>query len=338
MKKKLFVLLTICLFAVMAFCGCGQKDDIATADDSAGTMENAEVVTTESALEKVAAYYRDHASDLSVVEAGGEWVVIGFARSDVAAPDGFFNQYYDLLEQKVVDCGGVLDEMKYTEYSRPVLALTAIGEDPQNIGGYDLLLPLADFEKTCAQGLNGPIWALIALNSGNYELPQNTEAVTQATADMYLQHILSVQNEDGSFALSGTEGDVDLTAMALQALSFYRDQEAVAPVIDKAVQYLSSVQDEDGGFSSYGEGNLESCAQVLTAISSLNISVDDERFVKNGNNVFDALMTYALEDGSFTHSKSVMSTDQMATEQAFCALTALDRMEKGMSPLFDMSK
>lgn len=76
---------------------------------------------------------------------------------------------------------------------------------------------------------------------------------------------------------------------------------------------------------------------MLTALSGLNISVDDERFVKNGNTVYDALMSYALEDGSFMHTASLGTADSMATEQAFYAMVAKDRMEKGLSSLYELS-
>ena len=102
---------------------------------------------------------------------GGEWAVIGLARSGYPVPANYFDDYYARVEKYVKDCAGVLHERKYTEYSRVILALTAIGRDPANVAGYNLLTPLGDFEKTIWQGLNGPIWALIALDSGSYDIP-----------------------------------------------------------------------------------------------------------------------------------------------------------------------
>lgn len=102
---------------------------------------------------------------------------------------------------------------RYTEYSRLILALTAIGRDPQNVGGYDLLLPLADLEKTTAQGVNGAAFALLALDCGGYELPQNSAAAVQATRDGYVDAILTRQNADGGWSLGGGASDPDLTAM-----------------------------------------------------------------------------------------------------------------------------
>ena len=114
---------------------------------------------------------------------GGEWAVIGLARSGYPVPANYFDDYYARVEKYVKDCAGVLHERKYTEYSRVILALTAIGRDPANVAGYNLLTPLGDFEKTIWQGLNGPIWALLALDSGNYPVPYGRTTTRQRLID-----------------------------------------------------------------------------------------------------------------------------------------------------------
>ena len=116
------------------------------------------------------------------------------------------------------------------------------------------------------------------------------------------------------------------------------DREDVASSVEKAVTYLSTIQDADGGFSSWGEASIESSAQVLTAMVSLNIPLEDERFVKNGCTVLDSIMSYYLGSGTFMHNKDLGTEDMMATEQAYLAIVALDRMENGQSFLFDMTK
>ena len=167
---------------------------------------------------------------------GGEWAVIGLARSGYPLPANYFDDYYARVEKYVKDCAGVLHERKYTEYSRVILALTAIGRDPSNVAGYNLLPPLGNFEKTIWQGLNGPIWALIALNSGSYEIPKNPSAKTQATRQLYINEILNNQLADGGWNLTDTgNSDPDMTAMALQALAKYQDQKSVQSATDKAL-------------------------------------------------------------------------------------------------------
>ncbi len=287
-----------------------------------------------SAVEEVGlAVYKDVASP-SVGYIGGEWAVLGLARSGLDIPEEYFDGYYARAEQYVSDLGGVLHKRKYTEYSRVILALTAIGKNPENVGGYNLLLPLADFEKTVWQGINGAVWALIALDSGNYEIPSNAEAMVQASRELYVNYILENAASDGGWRISGERSEADITAMALCALSAYRDDERVEAAIRKALLCLSAMQNEDGGFESVGVKNAESAAQVLTALSELGIGIDDARFVKNGNTVLSAMMSFCSE-GRFSHLPGA-EPNAMATEQCFYALVSYMRFTEGKSGLYKM--
>ena len=98
---------------------------------------------------------------------------------------------------------------------------------------------------------------------------------------------------------------------------------------------LGELQQSDGGYATSNVKNCESTAQVLTAISTINVSVKDSRFIKNGNSVIDGLMKY-YKNGGFSHAQGGM-INQMSTEQAMYALTAYYRNISGMNRLFDMS-
>ena len=267
---------------------------------------------------------------------GGEWAVIGLARSGADIPDEYFENYCKTAEKYIKDCGGVLHEKKYTEYSRVILALTAIGKNPTEVAGYNLLMPLGDYEKTIWQGINGSIWALIALDSGNYEVPKNTNANIQATRDMYIKHILDNQNSDGGWSLSGDISDYDITAMALQALSKYQDNDAVKRATENALSLMSERQKANGGFSSWGTANAESSAQMIVALCELGLSLDDPRFVKNGNTILDAMLRYYEKGKGFKHTLDD-TANQMATEQCFYALAAVKRFKEGKNSLYSMS-
>ena len=277
-------------------------------------------------LEQTARYLQKAVPNPQVASIGGEWVVIGLARGGYPVPDS----YYKNVEDYVKACGGVLHNRKYTEYSRVILALTAIGKDPTNVAGYDLTVPLEDFGKTVYQGINGPIWALIALDSGNYK---NTQR------HAYIDHILSREIPGGGWTLSGNTPDADITGMALQALAKYQNQPAVKAAVDRALTWLSTVQNNDGGYATYGEDNCESTVQVLVALCELGISLNDSRFVKNGHTVMDGLMEYYVSGGGFSHIRGGGSgNDGMSTEQGFYALVAADRAAKGESSLYRMTE
>lgn len=268
--------------------------------------------------------------------AGGEWVILGLARSGVQVPGGYFEDYFEKVAAYTAQMGGVLHEKKYTEYSRVILAVTAIGKDPTDVGGFDLLLPLADYEQTIFQGINGPVFALLALDSGDYEIPENVAGGTQATRELYVDYILSAECPGGGWTLAGAEADVDITAMALQALAKYQDRQDVMEATERALTVLSQLQNDEGGYTAYGYESSESIAQVITALAELGIGMDDPRFVKNGNTLKDRLLDFMEEDGSFRHLQDG-DTDLIATEQAFYALVALERREQGKTTLYDMS-
>ena len=186
---------------------------------------------TQTPLERTAKYLKSAVPEPGFGSLDGDWIVFGLARAGADLSDGYFDRYYTAVEAAVQAADGTLDENRYTEYSRLILALTAIGRDPQNVGGYNLLLPLADLEKTTAQGVNGAAFALLALDCGGYELPQNSAAAVQATRDGYVDAILTRQNADGGWSLGGGASDPDLTAMALQALARYRSRADVSAAV-----------------------------------------------------------------------------------------------------------
>ena len=295
----------------------------------------------EGAVSGSAAYMLRTVAAPQVGSVGGEWAVIGLARSGYDVPQSYWDNYYAAVEDYVRDCGGVLHEKKYTEYSRVILALTAIGADPTNVAGCNLLTPLGDFDKTVYQGVNGPIWALIALDSGAYDMPVNPQAKTQATRQMYVDDILSRQLANGGWNLTDRGGsgsaDPDITAMALQALAPYRSQGAVNAAIDKALLYLSALQTADGGYTNYNSATSESVVQVIVALCALNIDLNDSRFVKGGNTLLDNLLSYRRSDGSFLHTSAGAGNNQMSSEQGLYGMAAALRFLRGESGLYQMN-
>ncbi len=292
----------------------------------------------ETQLEKTAGYLQAQIAEPGTGSVGGDWLIFGLARSGVKVPQKSFDAYYENVEAAVREKNGVLSDRKYTEYSRTVLALTAIGKNPADVAGFDLLKPLADFEQVTRQGINGTIFALLALDSGNYEIPENPDAAVQATRQMYVDELLARALPDGGWTLTGGEPDVDITAMTLQALAKYRDQADVTAAVERGLAVLSSLQEPDGGYVSWGSSNSESVAQVIVALTELGVPLDDERFTKNGITVEDALLRFAQENGAFVHVRDGSGGDDgMATEQAFYALAAIHRAETGETTLYDMT-
>lgn len=268
---------------------------------------------------------------------GGEWRVLGLARAGKITSE-LSDGYYENLVSYIEENGSAkLDARKSTENSRVIIALSAIGKDATDVAGYNLLEPLSDYDFVTWQGLNGPVFALIAFDTYNYEIPNSGDGVTQTTRENLINYILESQLENGGWTFFGSTADPDMTGMTIQALAPYYNKNAdVKNAVDKALDVLSSSQQDNGGFASWGTVNVESCAQVLTALASLGIDAGtDERFIKNGNTIVDAIMEFSVENG-FAHVKD-SGYNQMATEQAYYALVSYNRVKNGKTSLYDMS-
>lgn len=310
-----------------------------------GTADIAEAQnpTVQEALDKAEKYLQSAVTSPVVDTIGGEWSVMAMARAGYLSDTAKAN-YLANLYMKLDDTNGVLHNAKYTEYSRVIMALSSIGTDPSRINGYNLLKPLAKFEKVNQQGINGTIFALIALDTKDYEIPEREGEGTQTTRENLIQKILSQELSGGGWALQGKVADPDITAMAMQALAPYKERADVGAALNRGLDKLASMQDADGGYgSSYiSEGeepvkNLESTAQVVIALSAIDVSLlEQDKFMKNGKTLLDEILRFQKEDGSFEHIKGGGS-DAMATDQGTLALLAWSRAVNGQTSLYDMT-
>lgn len=273
----------------------------------------------------------------TTVSIGNEWRMLGLARAEKITSELADGYYENLVSYVEANGSGKLDARKSTENSRAIIALSAIGKDATNVAGYNLIEPLADYDFVTRQGLNGAVFALIALDTYNYEIPTAIDGAMQTTRKNLINYILEKQLENGGWTLFGSTADLDITGMAIQALApYYNKNPDVKSAVDKALDVLSSAQQDNGGFASSGTVNVESCAQVLTALASLGVDVDtDERFIKNGNTPVDVIMNFSVENG-FAHIIGG-KYNQMATEQAYYALVSYNRVKNGKTSLYDMS-
>lgn len=336
-KKLLSMMLVVALILSMTACGTEKAED---GQEHVEGDPSLETVTQEGNEENREAILKETAHMLlastpqpSYGSVGGDWLAFGLSRWGGEVPQEWYDSYYEAVESHVKECEGLLNERKYTEYSRVILALTAIGKNPMDVGGYNLLTPLGDYEQTIFQGVNGAAYALLALDLGAYDIPENVTENTQATRELYVDCILEAESENGGWSVSGGAPEADITAMVLQALAKYQDRDDVADATERALQVLSELQNENGGYTAYEEESSESIAQVIVALTELGISIEDPRFVKDGHTLEDRLLDFMTEDYGFKHVLDG-ECDMIATEQAFYALAALELTENGMSSLY----
>ena len=328
MKRIVSALLVIIM--LFTFAGCSEKKG-----EQLPAVTEAPLQAEDNGLLKIAKWMQSEIPEPGFGSVGGEWLAMGLARSELEGMEEYLLGYGERVAAYTAEQGGILHNRKYTEYSRTILAWTAIGRDATDVGGFNLLTPLADFEQTVFQGINGPIFALLALDCGHYEIPENIATSTQATRDMYVDYIVNAESPDGGWSMAGGPAEIDITAMALQALAKYQDRPDVAAAIERGLELLSQQQNVNGSFTEHSTESSEAVSQTIVALTELGISLEDARFVKNGNTLKDALLRFQLEDGSFTHLMDG-DTDLLATEQAFYALVAIDRMEQGKTSLYSM--
>lgn len=297
---------------------------------------------------------------------GGEWAALVLGRAGrmteewktkyLAAVKTSFDNVSETLKAQ-----NKLHRIKLTENSRAIIGLYSAGADVTDFYGWNLCAPLAgdnaggdkteksaDYTATLKQGINGPIYALIALDYAGYKSEGETKVTdvmeenTTTLRDNYLNYILSKEISGGGWALSGTSADPDITMMAVQALSKYTYLPEVNDAVERALTVMSSKQNAQGGYSSWGSVNAESISQVICGLTMLGIDpTTDERFIKNGNTLVDALKSFSAdcvkdkvtysEYRGYAHAElnGVMKYDQMATEQAGYAMVALWCQKKG---------
>lgn len=274
------------------------------------------------------------------------------------------------IEKRYAENDGKLDDNKVTEWHRAALAIAAIGGDVTDFGTYNgngiNLINDGAFNAVVdpsRQGINGPIFALIAMNIQDFTRP----AEMKYSDEYLIKYILERQLKDGEngsysgWALWGAVSDPDISAMAVQALSaYYWDDteytytnlasgetvtKTVRTAIDEALNRLGTLQTDLGDYLSWGTRNMESTSQVLLAIISVGVDpLTDQRFIKNGNTLIDGVLRYKLESGGFCHTfdydpdNAAASNgvyNSMATDQGGYGLVAAWRYLNGMRYIYD---
>ncbi len=276
---------------------------------------------------------------------GSEWGILGLARSGYDVPENYYENYYasayETAKEEVNKESNRWDN-KVTETQRLALALTAIGKDPRDVNGVNLLdyswnkpgsFPGME-EDTLGdrQGSNELMFALLSIEANDsFTKP---DSATMTVDEMINRLIDDYQNkENGGFGLSSNKStSTDMTAMAIQALAKHYDKPNIKIAVDKALINLSKGQGSDGSY-----GTSEATSQVIVALTEMKIDPNkDERFSKGGFSLLDGLLTYEKENGGFAHSFGG-NENAMATEQALYALASLDCLYNDKNTLYNMN-
>ncbi|MBQ0138715.1 MAG: hypothetical protein KBT36_05415 [Kurthia sp.] len=330
-----------------------------TEEDAVASMNTKEIINGIIQWKKSAENLSDSEPLLSngfLENAGStsvDWYVLGMGRAGIVDQYPAYEAIINDVVEKKYETANKLSEMKATEWHRISLAYLAAGGNPTAVGNekinliqdgvYDRGLTMA----IDAQGLNGVIWGLLTLDSMRYKTP----SYANETREDLLEKIVSKQLDDGGFSLQAKTSEIDLTAMAIQALApYYNDEtnyngKTIRQIIDEALRFIQQQQQPSGTFSTGDDENLESTAQVVVALTALGINVETNKaYIKNGNTAIDGMKKFLQTDGGFIHSKKYNEdnptslpdqSNTMATEQALYAFVALLRQQQNARTLYD---
>lgn len=333
MKHKQWIRSLICLLlSVMLLSGCSGSKALDCAEQMDKALSGQAGVKSGTLLEAQ--------EWMCAGNSASDWMAMGLALGGVEeAYDAYLNALKAYVEECYAD-KGCLDAVKATEYHRIALTVLALGADPTHFGkdgnSEDIDL-IADGTYNFAgelgkQGLNGWIWALITLDAGGYEVPQDAKYSRETIRN----NILAAQEDNGGFGLTAGSADVDMTAMALQALAPYRGN--CTKQIQNALTYLAKEMTDSCSFVSYGTENVESTAQVVIALCALQIDpTKDSRFCRGEQTLITGLQRFYLSDGTYTHTLEDPQSDMMASEQALLAQIAFYRLQQGNGRLYDFT-
>lgn len=280
-----------------------------------------------------------------------------------------YSNYKKVLEREIVrqyEEQGGLGEKLATDWQRTILAFVACGGNPIRVGktseGKEINLiadGIYDWNQTDdigSQGNNAVIYGLLALDSKNFETPEKCRYGREELLTKLFSHL----NSSGTFGQEDDqEANIDMTAMALQALApYYLDKElsgkeyilkdgksiSIKDFVNKSLEYLSENQ-QAGGMYIAGDGYAsESISQVIIALCSLGIDpAKDERFIKTGRSTIDALMQFKKDDGGFSHTldgddELSNESEFLSTQQAGLAFAAIKKFREDKKRVFDFNR
>ncbi len=314
MKRKLLALLC-CLLCLLFSLGTLTASAESSADATAQAQTQAQAIA-----ESIYTFAQEGTTTQEWISTtlsaqagvGAEWYILCLAQSG--------NYDFTAYEQALLSYLDKNTVPSATTKQKYALMLAAIGSTDAYIS--------QTLDSTVGTlGVMSYVYGLHLANNG-YKTPMHVERI--------VDEILSLQKQDGGWAVSGSGSDADVTAMTLQALAPYRDAQNVSTAIDRALALLSDKQTARGGFVSYGVENPESAAQVIIALCALGIDpCTDTRFIKNGGSLFDAMAHFALSEGGYAHVEGG-AYSAAATAQVLCAATAYLRFAQGSTPLYDL--
>lgn len=250
-----------------------------------------------------------------------EWMNLGFYQKKLGNLDDGFS---------IAECIKRLDtttNVAMTNIDRKIMTLTARGIDCSKLSKYNNGEPFIDakgnkvddlaavlYNYSGGYTINGPIFALNALDMGNYTIPEN--AVW--TREKLLETILNHKYLSDGFGL-------DMVTMLMQSIAPYQNDPVYGERVKaKLWEGFDIVMDSFGtdpfdnpfGVQWGGVYTSEGASQIICALSAMGVDVHTDVRLNNGkDSVLTSFLNYAdFGEGYFAHSNTTPK-NAMATYQ-----------------------
>lgn len=289
----------------------------------------------ESDLEKVVANiirrYRTMANN------DWEWMNLGFYEN--ISPNYNAGQGNDFDVGKIISQLDTTTSVAMTELGRTIMMLTARGFDCTNLAQYhdgvpyidkkgnnvdDLAAALYNYSGTYT--INGPTFALLAMDMGIYTIPSNAVWTRERLLETLLGHKY----------LSDGFG-IDMVGAIMYAIGPYQDDpvygDRVKAKMQEGLETILQKMSSSFSFEAWGDVNSESAAWVMMGLCSMGIDCHtDPRFSDGqGKSMLQHWMdNFAnVSEGYFHHTTSVRNNALATYEGCYASQWYLKFLEGG---------
>ena len=225
-----------------------------------------------------------------------------------------------------------------TEFDRTIMMLTARGFDCTKLSQYNNGEPYTDskgneidnlvaalYNYSGEYTINGPIFALLALDMGTYTIPENA----RWTRENLINVVLNYGNYD--------EFGIDMVGAIMYSLAPYQEDAVygaqIKEKLDLCLEIILRKMNSDFSFGAWGATNSESAAWVMMGLCSIGIDWNaDPRFSDGqGHSALQHWMdNFANVNGGYFHHTTSVTNDAMATYQGcYATMWYLKFLEKG---------
>ena len=225
-----------------------------------------------------------------------------------------------------------------TEFDRTIMMLTARGFDCTKLSQYNNGEPYTDskgneidnlvaalYNYSGEYTINGPIFALLALDMGTYTIPENA----RWTRENLINVVLNYGNYD--------EFGIDMVGAIMYSLAPYQEDAVygaqIKEKLDLCLEIILRKMNSDFSFGAWGATNSESAAWVMMGLCSMGIDWNaDPRFSDGqGHSALQHWMdNFANVNGGYFHHTTSVTNDAMATYQGcYATMWYLTFLEKG---------